>query len=153
MTAANFYAVGFAVCSPLEEHPDGTFAWAIAGKCRKLVFLASGWVGAFFKIYPELFPAYPRGSVAGYHRQHFFDLTGSYTIRFPTFSGPKLMQTYRKVLLQRFGIQLRKNWPYIPPSQTFCFVRVVFISNSGREYNDFWIINFNIQTVLYSRPE
>ena len=40
----------------VEKVPLSTFAWALPRKCWKLVFLASEWVGAFSKVYPELFP-------------------------------------------------------------------------------------------------
>ena len=45
-------------------------------KCWKLVFIASEWLGVFFKVYPEQLSRLSRGPVAGNHRRHFFDPTG-----------------------------------------------------------------------------
>ena len=45
--------------SPLKKYLSVRSHQLLARKCWKLVFLASEWVGAFCKIYPELFPASP----------------------------------------------------------------------------------------------
>ena len=67
------------ICSPLKKYLSVRSHELLFGKYWKSVFLASGWVGAFSRIYPELFPASPRGSVAGYHRWHRLDPTGANT--------------------------------------------------------------------------
>ena len=66
------------ICSPLKKYLSVRSHEVLPRKRWKLVFLASEWVGAFSKIYPELLPASPgaqlRETIALFHP------TGSNTI-------------------------------------------------------------------------